>query len=90
MTEVFGVFDTRAVNGTVPADCTVEVVGVMVTATAGETVIWKGCDPATLLESVTLTPKLVVPLAVGDPDTVPVLAARVSPAGNCPDEIENV
>jgi len=90
VTAVLGVFVTSAVKDSDPADCTDAVVGVTVTTTAGETVIWKVCDPATLLESVTLTPKLVVPLAVGDPDTVPVLAARVSPAGNCPDEIENV
>ena len=82
MTEVFGVFDTRAVNGTVPAEGTVVVAGVTVTTTAGKTVIWKLCDPPTLLESVTLTPKLNVPLVVGKPDTVPVVVLRASPAGS--------
>ena len=90
VTAVFGVFDTRAVKGTLPADGTVAMVGVTVTTTAGETVIWKVCDPPTLLESVTLTPKLEVPLVVGVPETVPLVVARASPAGSCPEEIANV
>jgi hypothetical protein len=35
----FEEFVTRAVNETVPADCTVAVAGVTATTTAGETVI---------------------------------------------------
>jgi hypothetical protein len=89
-TAVFGVFDTRALNGTVPADCTVAIAGVTVTTTAAETVTRKVCDPATLLESVTLTPKLDVPVVVGVPETVPVVALRTNPAGSCPDEMAKV
>ena len=84
------VFVTRAVKGTVPPDTTVAAAGVTVITTAGETVIWKVCDPATLKESVTLIPKLKVPVVVGVPETVPLLVESKSPAGSCPDEIEKV
>ena len=67
-----------------------EVVGVMVTATAGETVIVKVCVPVPPLESVAVTLKLKVPVAVGVPETVPVVELRESPAGSCPDEMEKV
>ena len=90
VTAVFGVFDTRAMNATVPADCTVAIAGVTVTTTAAETVTWKVCDPPTLLESVMLTPKLKVPVVVGVPETVPVVALIANPAGNCPDEMAKV
>jgi hypothetical protein len=80
---------TTTVNETVLADSTVAVAGVTVTTTAGETVIWKVCDPATLLESVTLTPKLKVPVPEGVPETVP-LVPSANPAGSCPDEIAKV
>src|SRR3979411_30062 len=89
-TAVFGVFDTRAVNATVPADFTVAIAGVTVTTTAAETVTWKVCDPATLFESVTLTPKLDVPVVVGMPETFPVVALRPNPAGSGPDETAKV
>jgi hypothetical protein len=90
VTAVFGVFVTSAVNETVPADGTVAVVGVTVTMIAGEMITWKVCDPPTLLESVTLTPKLEVPAVEGAPETVPLLALMTSPAGSCPDEIVKV
>jgi hypothetical protein len=86
----FEEFATAAVNATVPADCTVAVAGVTVTTTAGETVIWKVCDPSILLESVTLTPKLKVPVVVGVPETIPLVVPRESPAGTCPEEIAKV
>jgi hypothetical protein len=38
-------------------------------------------------ESVTLTVKLKVPVAVGLPEIVPVVAARVKPPGNAPEVI---
>ena len=78
---------TVEVKATVPGVCTVAVAGVTVTATAGDTVIWKVCVPVTVFESVAVTPKLKVPVAVGEPDTVPLFVPRESPAGNCPDEI---
>ena len=86
----FDALVTVAVNETVPADCTVAVAGVTVTTTAGETAIWKVCDPTTLLESVTLTPKLNVPVVVGVPETIPLVVPSVSPAGSCPDDIAKV
>src|SRR5258706_2842967 len=85
LTAVFDVLDTGAVNETVLADSTVAVAGVTVTTTAGETVIWKVCDPATLLESVTLTPKLKVPVAEGVPETVPLVVSGNPPAGSPPE-----
>jgi hypothetical protein len=90
VTAVLGVFVTRAVNCEVPADGTVAVVGVTVTTIAGEMVAWKVCDPATFLESVTLTPKVKVPAVEGVPETVPLLGLMTNPAGSCPDEIAKV
>ena len=90
VTAVFDVFDTRAVKDALPADGTVAITGVTVTTTAAETVIWKVCDPATFLESVTLTPKLKVPAAFGVPEIVPVVALSATPAGSCPEEIAKV
>src|ERR1700726_2675438 len=87
LTAVFAVFVTSAVKGTVPPDATVAAPGVTVIATAADTVIWKVCDPATLLESVTFTPKLEVPVVVGVPETLPLLVLSSRPAGSCPDEI---
>jgi hypothetical protein len=81
VTLVFDVFDTSAVKARVPAEATVPMVGVRVTATAGETVSEKACEPETFFESVTLIVKFEVPAAVGVPETVP-LELRVSPAGN--------
>ena len=40
------------------------------------------------LASVTCTVKLAVPVAVGVPEIVPVLGARVSPAGKLPEMID--
>jgi hypothetical protein len=87
LTAVFAVFVTNAVKGTDPPDATVAAAGVTVITTAAETVIWKVCDPATLLESVTLTPKLKVPVVVGVPETLPLLVLSRRSAGSCPDEI---
>jgi len=81
---------TLEVKAIVPGDWTDAVAGVIVTATAGDTVIWKVCVPLTFLESVTVTPKLNVPVVVGEPETVPLVVLRVSPEGNCPDEIAYV
>lgn len=47
--------------------------------------VWAG-----LLLSVTVAVKLVAPLAVGVPEIVPVVAARVNPAGRLPDVIDHV
>ena len=41
-------------------------------------------------ESVTVTTKLKVPLAVGVPEITPVDAARESPAGSAPEETDQV
>jgi hypothetical protein len=90
VTEVFEVFDTSAVREAVPADGTVAAAGVTVTTTAGETVTWKVAEPETLLESVTVTPKLDVPVAVGLPEIVPLDALRTRPAGSSPDEVAYV
>ena len=43
-----------------------------------------------LEESVTLTVKLKVPLAVGAPEIAPVLVLRVRPAGKLPELIAQV
>ena len=40
--------------------------------------------------SVTLTARLVTPVVVGVPEIVPVVAARVNPAGRLPDVIDHV
>ena len=64
--------------------------GVTLTATAGETVTVKLCDPVTLCESVALTVKLEVPALCGVPETIPLLVLSDSPAGNCPEESANV
>ena len=40
--------------------------------------------------SATVTVKLDVPLEVGVPETVPVVAARVKPAGRLPEVIDHV
>lgn len=40
--------------------------------------------------SVTVAVKLDVPLVVGVPEIIPVVAARVSPAGNVPTVIDQV
>jgi hypothetical protein len=40
--------------------------------------------------SATVAVKLYVPLAVGDPDKIPVLAAMVSPAGRAPEVTDHV
>jgi len=53
--------------------------------TAGTVAVWAG-EP----ESFTDTPNEKLPLAVGFPETVPVDAARVSPAGRLPVEIDHV
>jgi hypothetical protein len=37
-----------------------------------------------------VTPKEKLPLAVGVPETIPVDAARLSPAGRLPEEIDHV
>ena len=42
------------------------------------------------LASVTCTVKLAVPVAVGVPEMVPVLDARVNPAGKLPERIDQV
>lgn len=47
--------------------------------------LWAG-EPA----SVTITPILKLPLAVGVPETRPVVDARVSPAGRAPEVIAHV
>ncbi len=90
VTAVLVVFETEAVNATVPPDATVAVAGVTVTATAAETVIRNFCDPPELFESVTWMPKFDVPVAEGVPEIIPVVAPRDSPAGSCPHEIEKV
>jgi hypothetical protein len=90
VTERFEELVTVEVNKTVPGVWTVAVAGVMVTATAGETVAWKVWVPERLLESVTVTPKLNVPDAVGIPETVPVVRLRETPPGSCPEEIAYV
>ena len=41
------------------------------------------------LLSVIVSEKAYVPEVVGTPETVPVLAARVNPGGNCPEEIDH-
>jgi hypothetical protein len=45
----------------------------------GSELVWAG-----LLESLTLTVKLAVPLAVGLPEITPVAAARARPKGRLP------
>jgi hypothetical protein len=42
------------------------------------------------LESVAVTPKLNVPVVVGEPEMVPLLIESVRPAGSCPEDIANV
>jgi hypothetical protein len=61
----------------VPA-CTREIVAVAV-------VVWAG-EPA----SFTVTPKEKFPLPVGFPEMTPVDAARLSPVGRLPEEIDHV
>lgn len=48
----------------------------------------KGCETAWLAASVAVTVKLKLPLAVGVPESVPVAALRLSPAGRVPAETE--
>jgi hypothetical protein len=48
-------------------------------------VLWAG-EP----ESLTVTPNEKLPLPVGFPETIPVDAARLSPAGRLPEEIDHV
>jgi hypothetical protein len=47
--------------------------------------VWTG-----LLLSLTLAVKVDIPLTVGVPEIVPVVDARVSPAGRLPDVIDHV
>lgn len=42
------------------------------------------------LESVTVTEKLDVAMAVGVPETMPVEGERKRPAGSCPEETDHV
>jgi hypothetical protein len=66
---------------------------VVVTASAAFTVILRlavAVAAVGLVESETLTVKLEVPLAVGDPVMAPVLVFRVSPAGRLPVLIDQV
>src|SRR5258706_12909986 len=79
----FDAFVTVAVNETVPADCTVAVAGVTVTTTAGGSGIWRIWDPAKLLESLRITPKMNVAGVVGVPGTIPLVVAGCNPAGRC-------
>jgi hypothetical protein len=59
---------------------------------AAETVIEAEADLvwAGLLLSFTVAVKLEVPVAVGVPEMVPVVAARLSPAGRLPELIDHV
>jgi hypothetical protein len=47
-------------------------------------------DCADELESTTETPNEKLPLAVGVPEMTPVFAARLSPAGSCPEAMLQV
>ncbi len=59
---------------------------------AAETVIEAEADLvcAGLLLSVTVAVKLEVPVAVGVPEMVPLVAARVSPGGRLPEVMDHV
>ena len=58
--------------------------------TAALTVMLSDFEAVLELASVTLTVKLLVPVAVGVPEITPVLAANDRPAGNEPELIDQV
>ena len=58
--------------------------------TAALTVMPSAAEAVLELASVTLTVKLLVPVAVGVPEIAPVLAANDRPAGNEPEVIDQV
>jgi hypothetical protein len=94
LTAVFDALLTSAFSCVDPPDCTDTVAGVTVTATAAlaafDTPICNGWSFDTPLESTTETAKLKLPLALGVPETTPVLSPSTMPGGSWPDSVEKL
>jgi hypothetical protein len=88
LTAMFDALLTSALSCVDPPDCTDRVAGVTVTATAiaalaaFDTAICNGWSFDTPFVSTTETPKLKLPLALGVPETTPVLSPSTTPGGS--------
>ena len=93
VTAVLVVPVTAAVNCCVAPDCSVAEVGEIVIATGAAATVSESALVAVTgvgAESLAAKVGLKDPEAVGVPEIAPVLALRLTPAGNAPAEIDHV